>query len=371
MTDSLWINAGEASGDLHGQLLIRALRQLCPDLSIAGMAGPAMRAEGVVSPLHTEALSVMGLTEILTRLPGIFSMLRGIREELSSRRPGAVVLIDAPEFHFRVARIARSLGIPVIYYISPKLWAWREGRVRFLREHVDRLISILPFEVDFYARHGMKIDYVGHPLLDTVRSAHILDTPRQDHRIGILPGSRTSEITRLLPIFSRAAGLLSSVFPNLEFVLPVAPGMSPELLTRFWTAQVPVSFTDSARRYETMRSCRAIMAASGTATLETALLEMPTAVAYKVSNISFALGKRLVRTPYVSLPNLILNAPVFPELLQDDATAAAIATHMSRWIPETRVRAAMLDRLRRLPDLLGNGGAALRAARIVLDVLHR
>lgn len=371
MTTSLWINAGETSGDLHGQLLVRALRQLRPDLAIMGMTGPAMRAEGVTSLLGTESLSVMGLTEVLTRLPGILGLLRTIRAELTARRPGAVVLIDAPDFHFQVARIACSLNIPVIYYISPKLWAWREDRVRFLRKHVKRLVSILPFEVDFYARHGMQIDYVGHPLLDVVRTPQVLDTPRQNRRIGILPGSRTNEITRLLPVFSRAAKLLSDAFSDLEFVLPAAPGVDRTLLNRFWTAPVPVSIEDSAERYALMRSCRAIMAASGTATLETALLETPTAVAYKVSSVSAALGRRLIRVPYVSLSNLILNAPVFPELLQEDATAAAIAAHISRWIPETRARTDLLAELRRLPGLLGGGGAALRAARVVLNTMDQ
>lgn len=370
MTTSLWINAGEASGDLHGSLLVRALRRLRPDLSIVGMTGPAMRAEGVTSLLRTESLSVMGVTEVLTRLPGIFGLLRTIRTELTARRPKAVVLIDAPDFHFQVARIARSLNIPVIYYISPKIWAWREDRVSFLRTHVNRLISILPFEVDFYARHGMRIDYVGHPLLDVVRTPQVLETPQKNRRIGILPGSRAGEITRLLPIFSRAAHLLSNAFPGLEFVLPAAPGVDRTLLNRFWAAPVPISIEGDAGRYALMRSCRAIMAASGTAVLETALLEIPTAVAYKVSSISAALGRRLIRVPYVSLPNLILNKPVFPELLQEDATAAAIAAHLSRWIPETRARADMLTQLQQIPGLLGGGDAALRAARIVLETMN-
>jgi lipid-A-disaccharide synthase len=370
MTTSLWINAGEASGDLHGSLLVRALRRLRPDLSIVGMTGPAMRAEGVTSLLRTESLSVMGVTEVLTRLPGIFGLLRTIRTELTARHPKAVVLIDAPDFHFQVARIARSLNIPVIYYISPKIWAWREDRVSFLRTHVNRLISILPFEVDFYARHGMRIDYVGHPLLDVVRTPQVLETPQKNRRIGILPGSRAGEITRLLPIFSRAAHLLSNAFPGLEFVLPAAPGVDRTLLNRFWAAPVPISIEGDAGRYALMRSCRAIMAASGTAVLETALLEIPTAVAYKVSSISAALGRRLIRVPYVSLPNLILNKPVFPELLQEDATAAAIAAHLSRWIPETRARADMLTQLQQIPGLLGGGDAALRAARIVLETMN-
>ncbi len=369
-TPTIWINAGETSGDLHGQLLVRALREQCPEATFVGMAGPAMRDEGVEALLRTESLSVMGFTEVLAQLPKIVGLLRTIKENLTKIRPDVVVVIDAPDFHFRVARIAERLGIPVVYYISPKLWAWREGRVDFLRRHVDRLISILPFEVDFYARHGLSIDYVGHPLLDSIRTPRILDTPRHPRRIGILPGSRRREITALLPIFARTATLLAARFPDLEFVLPVAPGMDRELISRCWTSDLPVTLTDSAHRYELMRSCRAIMAASGTATLETALLDVPTAVAYKFSLPTYLLGKLLVKVPYMSLPNLILNAPVFPEFLQQAAHPAALAATLSQWIPETPARARVLNQLAMLPALLGSGGATTRAAKIIVNAIR-
>lgn len=365
---TIWINAGETSGDLHGQLLVRALRQARPEARILGMAGPAMRSEGVEARLETEALSVMGFTEVLAQLPRIAGLLRRIRRELTRTRPDVVVVIDAPDFHFRVARIAGRLGIPVVYYISPKLWAWREGRVEFLRRHASRLVSILPFEVDFYARHGMAIDYVGHPLLDSIRTPQILDTKPLARRIGILPGSRRREITSLLPVFSRTAALLAARYPDLEFVLPVAPGMDRELVTRCWASGPPVTLADSSSRYEIMRSCRAIMAASGTATLETALLGIPTAVAYRFSQLTYLLGRMLVKVPFISLPNLILGRSVFPEFLQHDANPAALAAALAQWIEDTPARTRILARLDALPGLLGNGGAAARAADIVLDV---
>ena len=236
---------------------------------------------------------------------------------------------------------------------------------------MDRLVCILPFEVDFYARHGMTVDYVGHPLLDSIRTDAVLSTPRLPRRIGILPGSRRREITGLLPIFSRAADLLADRFPDLEFVLPVAPGMDRALITDNWRSALPVTLVDSSGRYELMRSCRAIMAASGTATLETALLETPTAVAYTFSRLTYLLGRLLVKVPYMSLPNLILDAPVFPEFLQDGAEPAALADAVSRWIPDTPERARILAQLASLPALLGNGGAAGRAAEIVLNTMRR
>ena len=368
---TIWINAGETSGDLHGQLLVQALREQCPGASFTGMAGPAMREEGVEAQLRTEALSVMGFTEVLAQLPRIMNLLRVLKGQLATIRPDVVVVIDAPDFHFRVARIAQSLGIPVVYYISPKLWAWREGRVDFLRRHVDRLVSILPFEVEFYARHGMVIDYVGHPLLDSIRTQKIMATKPRANRIGILPGSRKREITSLLPVFSSAAALLSARYPDLEFVLPVAPGMDRDLITKSWTSETPVTLAESSSRYELMRSCRAIMAASGTATLETALLEVPTAVAYKFSPLTYLLGRMLVKVPFISLPNLILDQSVFPEFLQHDANPSALAATMSQWIEDTPARAHVLEQLGTLTGLLGNGGATARAAKIVLETMRR
>jgi lipid-A-disaccharide synthase len=367
---AIWISAGETSGDLHGQLLVRALRERCPEAWFVGMAGPAMRAEGVEAILDTEALSVMGFTEVLAQLPRILGLLRAVKVHLSRIRPDVVVVIDAPDFHFRVARIAERLGIPVVYYISPKLWAWREGRVKFLRQHVDRLISILPFEANFFTRHGMAIDYVGHPLLDSIRTPEILAIPQRPRRIGILPGSRRREITHLLPIFARTATLLATRFPDLEFVLPVAPAMDQNLIRACWTSKVPVALTDSSSRYETMRSCRAIMAASGTATLETALLGVPTAVAYKFSWPTYLLGRLLVKVPFMSLPNLILNAPVFPEFLQHAAQPANLAATVARWIEDTPARERILEQLASLPALLGSGGATDRAAKIIVDIIR-
>jgi lipid-A-disaccharide synthase len=368
---TIWINAGETSGDLHGQLLVQALREQCPQASFMGMAGPAMREEGVDARLQTEALSVMGFTEVLAQLPKIMGLLRTLKEQLAKTRPDVVVVIDAPDFHFRVARIAQSLGIPVVYYISPKLWAWREGRVEFLRRHIDRLVSILPFEVEFYARHGMGIDYVGHPLLDSIRTQKILEIKPRPNRIGILPGSRKSEIKSLLPIFSQTAALLATRYPELEFALPVAPGMDRDLINACWTSKTPVTLADSSDRYELMRSCRAIMAASGTATLETALLEVPTAVAYKFSPLTYLLGRMLVKVPFISLPNLILGQCVFPEFLQHDANASALAAALSQWIEDTPARARVLEQLGTLPGLLGGGGATTRAAKIVLEAMRK
>ncbi len=368
---TVWISAGEISGDLHGGLLAQALRRLSPDLTLVGMAGPAMRAAGVYPHSMTESLSVMGFTEVLAHAGRILGLLRHTRRHLAQVRPDLLVVIDAPDFHFRILTMAQALGIPAIYYISPKLWAWRPGRARFLRNHVKRLISILPFEQEFYARFGMAVDYVGHPLVDAVRTPEVLAQAVVPGRIALLPGSRRRELESLLPRFAAAAQLLSHRHPGLTWVLPVAPGLDHDHLRTLWSNGPPVHLVPAENRYSVLRTCQLALAASGTVTLETALLEVPTVVAYRFSALTFALGKRLVRVPWIALPNLILGKEVFPELLQDRAHPAALAAHLSQWLTTPDLAQEVRATLSQLPAVLGGGGAVHRAARIILEELHQ
>lgn len=364
---TVWINAGELSGDMHGGRLLEALRRRDPALRCIGMGGPHLREAGQDAILRVEDLSVMGITEVLGYLPRILGMLRRIKAELAARRPDAVVLIDAPEFNFRIAKAAHALGIPVHYYISPKIWAWRTGRVNFIRRHIRRMICILPFEVEFYRRHGMDVDYVGNPLLDMMdwqRLDAIVPVPG---RIGLMPGSRRKEIEALMPEYGKAARLLLESRPGLSFHCVRAPNVTEDALRALWPADVPLTIESPDDRYATLRTCQLLLAASGTATLETALLGVPTLVAYRVSPFSYWLGKRLVKVKWVSLPNLVLNREVFPELLQENADGAVLAHHALRWLGTPgeldRVRADLADLRRRC----GPPGAADAAARIILE----
>ena len=365
----VWINAGETSGDLHGALLMQALFKQAP-VQCIGMGGPAMRTAGLDATARAEDLSVMGFTEVLGHLPRIRRLLQNIKKALRQKRPDVVVLIDAPDFNFRVARMAHELGIPVVYYISPKLWAWREGRVSFIKKYVREMLSILPFEREFYARHGIDVNYVGHPLRDSVQTPENMSLSPVNGQVGILPGSRKSEITSLLPAFGQAAALLYRENPRLTFALAQAPGVDRNMLISLWPKEIPVQITPPEQRYKLMRTSRAIMAASGTATLETALLETPTVVAYRFSRLTHALGRLLVKVPYISLPNLILGREVFPELLQDKAEPRRIAAHIRSWLEETRERRQVLAELGELTSVLGPGGAADRAAEAVLRIGH-
>ncbi|MBG0777371.1 MAG: lipid-A-disaccharide synthase [Desulfovibrionaceae bacterium] len=378
MERTLWINTGEPSGDLHGALLCRALLARAPDLRIAAMGGDELRAAGAEVAVDIERLSVMGFTEVLAKLPTILKLLSTIKAELVRRRPDAVILVDAPSFNFRVAKMAHGLGIPVHYYISPKLWAWNTGRVRFVRDHVRRMLCILPFEVEFYRRHGLDVDYVGNPLVDAV-AEELEDAGRADWAgapeepgsgvVGVLPGSRRKEIEGLLPVFGEAARILTARLPSVRFEIVRAPSVREERLRELWPRDVEARILPPEGRYAAMRGWETALAASGTVTLETALLGVPTVVAYKLSALTFALARRFVRVEHVALPNLILGERLFPELLQHEATGPAVAAAAMKWLGDPALAAAVRARLADLRDILGAPGAPDRAAGIILGDL--
>ena len=366
---TIWIGAGEASGDLHGAQLLARLREQRPGLRFTGMGGPAM-AEAGFEPLYSmDLISLVGITEVLGGLRRILRLLRGMRRKLSEVRPEAIVLIDCPDFHFRVAKIAAKLGIPVYYYISPQVWAWRSGRVEFLKKYVRRVLCILPFEKDFYAERGMEADYVGHPLLDELPCELLETVEPEPRRVGLLPGSRRKEVASLLPVFAETARRLAVDVPGVRFSLVRAPGMDENLLRAHWPDDLPVEVIEPRDRYAGMKRCAFVIAASGTVTLESALMGTPAIVAYKLSPLSFAVGRRVVNVPYVSLPNLILGKEAFPELLQDQATPDVISARARLWLTAPGVLDAVRGEVRALRRMVGEPGAAGRAAAIILDDL--
>lgn len=365
----IWFSVGEASGDLHGAELMKHLRDRGPGLRFTGIGGPAMGAQGFEARYDMGLISLVGITEILSGLPRILLLLRRIRLALKAVRPRAVVLIDCPEFNFRVAKMARALGIPVYYYISPQLWAWRPKRVEFLREHVRRVICILPFEKEFYARHAMAVDYVGHPLMDVLPLERLDAMAVDDTLIGLLPGSRTREVSTLLPEFAGAARLLREKRPNLRFVIIRAPGMERQRLLSLWDSDIPVEIVEPEARYETFRACTMMLAAAGTVTLETALIGTPVVVAYQVSALSAMVGRMLVRVAHISLPNLIAGREIYPEHIQERATARHLAAAAAAWLDSPDKLAAVRRDLAGLRTMVGEPGAAARAAGVILDDL--
>ena len=366
---TFWINAGELSGDLQGALLLESLKQRLPHARFVGMGGVHLAEAGLETLYRIEDLSVMGITEVIGHLPKIFRMLADIKAALAKIRPAAIIVIDAPDFHFRIITAARKLGIPVYYYISPKIWAWREGRAVFIRKHVRRLISILPFEVDFYRRFGMEVDYVGNPLIDSVNYPALKNITHDPDLVAFLPGSRKKEIVSLLPAFGGAARILRQRLPQVHFACVRAPGIDESLLRAYWPEDVPVHFVSPDNRFAFIRRCRMLIVASGTATLESAIAGTPAIVAYKVSALSFAVGKLLVKVPYISLPNLILGREAFPELLQNQCDAVPLADAALRWLlppPGSDPLDKTREDMREIRRLLGAPGAADRAADIIL-----
>jgi len=363
----IWINAGEASGDLHGAELIKSLKEVHPDAEFTGMGGPSMEAEGMDIRYSMKLISLVGLTEILGGLPRILKLLGKIKRELAEVRPRAIILIDCPEFNFRIAKIAKKLGIPVYYYISPQIWAWRSGRAHFLRKHVRKVICILPFEKAFYEKYGMEVDYVGHPLMDVLPFKELDKIEVDDKLIGLLPGSRNKEVSSLLPEFAATAKLLQKDHPDLKYVIVRAPGMEKERLLSFWPEDIPVDIIEPDERYKAFRACKFIMAASGTVTLETALIGTPAIIAYKVSALSAFMGRMLINVDFASLPNLIAGKEIYPEHIQELAQAEHLEKAARKWLDDKTAYAGVKRELIDIRSMVGNPGAALRAAKIIID----
>ncbi len=366
----IWINAGEASGDMHGAALMRGFAAAGARREFTGMGGPAMIVEGFDAEFGSHEVSLVGFTEVFAHLPRIVGLLGRVYKRLKQVRPAAVVLVDAPDFNFIVARMARRLGIPAYYYISPQVWAWRKGRVNFLRDYVRKVLCILPFEQEFYRSHGAHADYVGHPLLDEIPLAELDAMRPEPKRIGILPGSRRREVATLLPRFAQAARMLHARDPQLRFTLVRAPGMDEALLRPHLPSELPLEIVGPEERYLHMRRCRLLLAASGTVTLETALIGTPTVVAYIVSPLTYALGRMIIDIPFFSLPNLIMGRQVIPELLQSEATPERMVAEAEPWLRDEAAYAAVKADLAGLRDKCGAPGAAERAARIILEDLQ-
>jgi lipid-A-disaccharide synthase len=358
--------AGEASGDLHAANLLLALRRLEPAIEAHGVGGERLRTAGLECIARSEELSVMGLAEVLRDLPRLLALSRRVRRAAIALRPDVAVLVDSPDFNLPLARALRRAGIPALVYVSPQLWAWRAGRVRRIRRDVERVLCILPFEVEFYERHGVAAEYVGHPLVDEL--APTLATPPEPEpdTLAILPGSRWHEVDSLLPAMLAASAALAAERPGLRVRLIAAPGLDLERLNARLGEHAPWVELVAADRHRRLAECAAAMVASGTATLECALLGVPMVVGYRLHPLSYQLARRLVKVPFVSLVNLTAGERLVPELVQHDFTADALAREAGRLLGPDG--AGVRERLREVRRRLGEPGASERAARAVISV---
>jgi lipid-A-disaccharide synthase len=373
-TDILVV-AGEASGDQHAADLVAALQRLRPDLKFFGMGGPKLAARGVEVLYGAHEISVMGIVEVLPKLPRIWRVLRGLTAAAAARRPAVALLVDVPDFNLPLARRLKKLGVRIAWYVSPTVWAWRPGRTKPLAALVDRLLCILPFEEKFLRDRGVNAVYVGSPVLDqvpapaeaaTFRAALGLDPTRSV--LAVLPGSRRSELARLLPTMAEVAARLVHAHAGLQVVVPVAPGLDRASIEAVFSARGVSPVLIAGQAPEVVGACDVAVVASGTATLEAGLMRRPFVAVYRVNLLTYLVGKLLVHAPFFCLVNLLANARVVPELLQGDMTVARIVAELEPlWAGAARE--ACLSGLDRVRMTLGPAGASERAAGVVAELL--
>jgi lipid-A-disaccharide synthase len=374
---NLFLSAGEASGDTYGAQLIEALKQLSPDAKFFGMGGEKMRDAGCELLVDAREVAVVGLVEVLTHLPHIRRQFRRLVAAAERRAPDAAVLIDFPDFNLRLARELHRLGIPVFYFISPQIWAWRTGRVEQIKKYVRKMIVIFPFEQEFYRRHGVDVAYVGHPLAHlppsgVAREAFAAQNRLDSSRpwIALLPGSRKKEVLLNLPVMLEAAKLLAGHPEGFEFVLPVASTLDENWLRgKMAVAGERIRLTHDARA--TLKHSRAAVVASGTATVEATLSGTPFTAVYRLAPLTWLLGRRLVSLDTFAMPNLIAGRRIVTELIQKDFTAANVVRELETVIPDGPRRLQMLADLDEVRERLRASDSAappaVRAAREIVE----
>jgi lipid-A-disaccharide synthase len=377
---------GEPSGDAHGASLVQALRAAATGpLEIFGATGPLLRAAGVESVIQSDDLSIMGIVEVGKVLPKFWNAYQTLKRAALERKPDAVILVDWPEFNFRLARALHRHGLKVIYYISPQLWAWRSYRLRTIKRDVDLLLAILPFEEEWYATRGVHhVEFVGHPLAGEVRAKHdrteFCRQAKLDPKlpiISLLPGSRRKELERILPPMLEAAALISARRPEIQFIVVVAPSRTSAEVrdiaraTRATPLPLPsVLHITSGSARDVLAASDAAAVASGTATLEAALLGTPLVIVYKESAINWHTLGRLITTEHFGLVNLVAGEEVATELMQDDLNGESLANELLSLLEPEKNRVAR-ERLREVAEQLGEGGASERAANRILEFIQK
>jgi lipid-A-disaccharide synthase len=371
---TLAIVAGEHSGDAHGGNLVKAFDKLQPAARWFGAGGATLASAGVELLVPMNKLAVVGIGEVISHLPDLWREMAKLKRALADRRPDAIVLVDFPDFNFRLARTAHGMGIPVVYYITPQVWAWRQKRTEFLKRYVDRALVIFPFEKTFLEERGVEARFVGHPLVDTARIDSALAAflernglSSRNRRLALLPGSRTSEVKRNLPPLMDAAGRLTAAHDDIDVLIPWADGL-PEDMRRAFDA--PRIHWIKGEYLDVLGHAHAAATASGTATLEAAIMGIPQIIVYRVKAVTYAIGRRLVKLPWVGLPNVVLGRMAIQEFIQGDFTGARVAAALDAMLTDSdgsRRRAqAIAGEIR---NKLGEGNASARAAQELLIFL--
>ena len=376
MRAKVLISAGEASGDLYAAGLVEALRRRRPDVQFFGCAGPRMQAAGVQPVVDAHSLAVVGLVEVLTHIPRIYGEFRKLVRAASQERPDIAILTDSPDFNLRLARRLKRLNIPVIYLVAPQVWAWRKGRLPAMRRTIDRLLCIFPFEPEFFARHGIDAVYIGHPLTRLAKPSaspadirRRFDVPDDAQLVALLPGSRRGEAARHLPILMETVERLRAVHgaSRLRFILAVPPGTVPQS-SKLWERISGLSIQIlEGKTWDVLACADLALAASGTVTIEACLLGTPMITFYRVNNLSWWMGRHLVKVPFYSMVNLVAGRRIVPEFIQDEMTAARLAAEALRLLGDEPERRSMRGELARVAQSLSSPQDPLELAASLVE----
>ena len=363
----IFISAGEASGDNYGALILQALRERQPATAFFGCAGARLAEAGCEAVVDAATVTMVGLVEVLPGLPRAWRALQSLKRAIRERRPTLAILVDFPDFNLRLAEFLKAEGIPVLYFVAPQVWAWRKGRLKAIRRVVDRLLCLFPFEEEFFRKAGVSAEFVGHPLVARAKPKQSredfyasLEIPNHSTLIALLPGSRRKEVELNLPPMVEAARMLAGQRP-CEFVLPAAPGLPVEWLRRQLGSFAEKVHITRGQFYDTVGHARAAIVASGTASTETAILGTPMVIVYRVTGLSWFLGRRLVDIPFFSIVNLVAGREVVPELIQDRFTGSAVATEVGKLLDDGAARTRMVKDLSDVVDKLAKSSSVAGA----------
>jgi len=376
-TYTVAFSAGEASGDQHAATMFKEMQLLCPSVKGIGMGSSQLAAAGVHLTYDSSAIAVIGVIEVIKHYPAIRRALTRMQKMLISEKPDLLVCVDYKEFNFKLARFAKQQGIKVLFYVSPQVWAWRAGRVKEYGKVIDLMAVIFPFETAYYETENIPVRYVGHPSVDKVHPCYSIHAALKHFNlsakapvVGLLPGSRNNEINRLLPVMLAAAALLLKRNPTIQFVLPQATSISDALVSNYvHTSSLPITIIKGTP-YDVMQCCTAVMTTSGTTTLELALLTIPMVICYKLAPITYWLGRRLIKIPFIGLPNIIAHKAIIKELIQHEASAENLAEELWQLLTNTDYANTQRQELRYVKEQLGNGGASALMAQLALEMLH-
>ena len=373
---SIMFSAGESSGDQHAANMFLELKKHQPDIKGFGMGGAKMALAGIDIRYDSGSIGVIGVVEVLKHYSEIRRALKLIQQLVSTERPDLLVCVDYKEFNLKLARFAKQCGVKVLFYVSPQVWAWRPGRVKTYGKAIDMMAVIFPFETTYYDAENVPVRYVGHPSVDKVHPQRsrledmaIFNLDENNPVIGLLPGSRANEINRLLPIMLAAAEILQARIPGIQFMLPQADSISDELLESYMRQSLVKITVIKNQPYDVIQCCDVVMTTSGTATIEIALLTVPMVITYKLAALTYWLGRWLVNTPFIGLPNIILGKGFIKELIQYEATSENLAEEIQRILTDKFYADQMRDNLNQVKQQLGHGGGSKNMAELALEIM--